>query len=192
MSIPAQTAKPRFPHATGMKVAAEICRALKPACERLIVAGSLRRHKPRIGDLEILYIAKTELRRDPFDMFGTITVDLAEETIATLEKSGILERRQNVKGSESYGPKNKLMRHCATGLPVDLFAATPLNWWNYLVCRTGPAESNMLICLAARARGWKWNPYGAGFSHEGEIRPMTSEAEVFEFVGLPYLKPESR
>lgn len=184
--------KPRFPNAVGMKVAAELCAALKPVCERLIVAGSLRRRKPTVGDVEILYIGKTEVRQDPADMFASITANLADEVISELEKSGVLERRKNVNGSEMYGSKNKLMRHRASGLPVDLFAATPENWWNYLVCRTGPADSNTRICMAAQDRGWKWNPYGAGFSRDGETRAMESEDEVFAFVGLPYAQPDER
>ncbi|MGN6643580.1 MAG: hypothetical protein ACTHKU_11340, partial [Verrucomicrobiota bacterium] len=85
-----------------------------------------------------------------------------------------------------------LMRHKETGLPVDLFAATPENWFNYLVCRTGPADSNTRICMAAQARGWKWNPYGVGFSRGDEIQAVASEEEVFAFVGLPFEKPEGR
>jgi DNA polymerase (family 10) len=184
--------KPRFPRDVGMRVAAELCAALKSVCERLVVAGSLRRRKPTVGDVEILYIGKTETCQDPEDMFGRITFNLADEVIAELEKRGVLERRKNLNGSTMYGVKNKLMRHAATGLPVDFFSATPDNWWNYLVCRTGPAESNTRICMAAQERGWKWNPYGEGFSRGGETRAMASEEEVFAFVGLPYAKPEER
>ena len=173
-----------------MKVAAELCAALKPASARLVVAGSLRRNKPDVGDVEILYIGKLATR--PGDLFSTIEANLADEVIAALEKAGVLERRKNVNGSEMYGPKNKLMRHRATGLPVDFFAATAENWHNYLVCRTGSVDSNTRICMAAQERGWKWNPYGAGFSRGGEIRAMASEAEVFAFVGLPYEQPEAR
>lgn len=184
--------KPRFPSAIALTVAAEICKQLSPVCDRLIVAGSLRRRKPTVGDLEILYVSKTEVRRDPADMFSEIRVNLADDAIAALEKSGVLERRKNINGSEMFGPKNKLMRHRRTGLPVDLFAATTANWWNYLVCRTGPAESNTRIAMAAQDRGWKWNPYGEGFSRRGEIRSMNSEAEVFAFVGLHYKEPAMR
>ena len=185
-------AKQRFPQAVGMEVADELCAALEPVCSRLIVAGSLRRREATVADVEILYIPQTALRPDPADLFASLAVNLADEAIAALEQSGILERRKNVNGSEMYGPKNKLMRHRASGLPVDLFAATPENWWNYLVCRTGPADSNTRICMAAQDRGWKWNPYGAGFSRDGEVRAMESEAEVFAFVGLPYAQPEER
>lgn len=184
--------KTRYENAIGMKVAAELCAALRPACDRIIVAGSLRRRKPTIGDVEILYIAKTESRPDPRDLFSSCAFNLADEVIGELEKAGILTRRKNIKGAEMFGAVNKLMVHRETGLPVDLFAATTENWFNYLVCRTGPAESNTRICMAAQARGWKWNPYGPGFTRGRELRAMGSEAEVFGFVGLPYVEPRDR
>jgi DNA polymerase (family X) len=187
-----QTDKPRFPNALGMAVAAELCRALTPACERIIVAGSLRRRKPTIGDVEILYIPKLVRKQDPADMFSTMESNLADEVIALLEKNGVLERRKNTLGREMFGPKNKLMRHVSSGIPVDLFSATEENFWNYLVCRTGPAESNIRIAEAAKRRGYKWNPYGSGFTRADETFPMHSEEEVFQFVGMPFLKPEER
>jgi DNA polymerase/3'-5' exonuclease PolX len=79
---------------------------------------------------------------------------------------------------------------------VDLFTATRENFFNYLVCRTGGEESNIRVASAAIARGWKWNPYGNGFSRVvglgSEHHDVTSEREVFEFVGLPYLEPWKR
>lgn len=184
--------KPRFDRELALRVAKEIGDELQPATSRLVVAGSLRRGKATVGDVEIVYIPKEELRPDPKDLFASIKVNRADEVIADLEASYTLVRRKNVNGSEMFGPKNKLMGHRSTGIPVDLFSADEANWWNYLVCRTGPAESNTRICMAAQARGWKWNPYGPGFSRGEEMRPMHSEEEVFEFVGLPYLPPEER
>ena len=188
----AVTDKPKFPRALAQRVADDLCAVLSPLCDRIVVAGSLRRGKATVGDVEILYIGRTETRPDCADMFGSIEVNLADEAISGLEKAGVIERRRNVAGSEMYGPKNKLVRHCETGLPVDLFATTAPCWWNYLVCRTGPADSNMRICMAAQRQGWKWNPYGPGFSQGDEIREMTSEEDVFAFVGLPCLPPSER
>lgn len=186
-------AKPRFPAQLAVRVAAELAAALAPAVDRLVYAGSLRRECPTVGDLEILYIPRLELRSDPDDLFhGERLVNVADEAIARLESTRILERRLNVNGSQMFGDKNKLMRHIATGLPVDLFSANPDNWANYLVCRTGPAESNTLIAARALARGWHWHPYGAGFSCGRELVPMRTEKEVFDFVGLPYHEPALR
>lgn len=187
--------KKRWPRAAALEVASELCAALKPSCSRLIVAGSLRRRKADVGDVEIIYIPRFEDRQ--FDMFTVAPVNLADKTIGDLLNSGALSKRASKTGSFAWGAKNKLAVH-RSGIPVDLFAATESNWWNYLVCRTGPADSNTRICMAAQQRGWKWNPYGAGFSRGGPLAGepeeyiVTSEEDVFRFVGLPFAQPEDR
>lgn len=98
--------------------------------------------------------------------------------------------RTNPQNPESQ--KNKLLRHVESGIPVDLFATTEASWWNYLVCRTGGAQTNVRICNAAIAKGWNWAPYGAGFKTREGLVPVHSEREVFEAVGLKYLEPEER
>lgn len=185
--------KQKFSPQTGMSVAAELCAVLEPACEKIAVAGSLRRGKQAIGDLELLFIGKTESRPDPDNMFGAVSVNLADEAIAALEKSGVLERRENINGSTTYGPKNKLMRHVKTGLPVDLFATTPENWCVSLVIRTGSKETNLRLTTGAQKRGRSLMAYGCGVREsDGNIIPATSEQHVFELCGVEYLEPEKR
>jgi DNA polymerase/3'-5' exonuclease PolX len=183
----------RYPWEQAYTVAACIAQELRPVCERVQIAGSLRRHKPDVGDIEILYIPVVHEEPDPADMFRSIMVSLADGRIDGMIRAGILEKRLNVNGSAMFGEKNKLMRHIATGIPVDLFAATRENWYNYLVCRTGPSESNVRICEAAISKGWHWNPYGAGFTARNrDCVVMDSEEAVFAFVGLPYREPARR
>lgn len=184
--------KKRWPHAIALTVASSIVEMLEPHCERIIIAGSVRRQKPSCGDVEILYIPKIEDAPDTMDMFRRIDLNLADQTILAMERAGILARRKNSKGSEMFGAKNKLMVHVETGIPVDLFTATEENWFNYLTCRTGPSESNIRICETAIKQGKKWHPYDVGFEKDGEMIRMNSEQEVFEFVGLPYKQPEDR
>lgn len=186
-------AKPRFPRAAALDVCRELCRELKPVTERLIVAGSLRRRKEEVGDVEILFIPKWGKITRPDQLFAE-TCNITEATIETLRFRGVLDARLNKDGREAMGPKNKLMVHRASGIPVDLFTASPENWWNYLVCRTGGAESNVLIATVAREQGYSWSPYGSGFIRLSDQRliPMTSEQHVFEFLGLPYLQPWER
>lgn len=188
--------KPKFPAATALAVASELCAVLRPATDRLIVAGSLRRRKPMVGDVEILFIPKLFEVQD--GLFDVVVRSAADEVLQKLINDGRLAMRTNVNGSTMWGTKNKLAVHVASGVPVDLFTATAENWFNYLVCRTGPADSNTRICMAAQARAWKWNPYGAGFSREAFATgpeaeyKVTSERDVFEFVGLPYAEPWER
>jgi len=161
-----------------------------------MIAGSVRRLKPTVGDVEVIFVPRFEQRQVPPDLFPRRT-DLAELKINDMLRNGVFAKRPNKNGGTAWGAKNKLAIHVASAITVDLFTATEENWFNYLVCRTGGAETNKAICNAAIAKGWKWNPYGEGFTQRKGLASrakhiVTSERDVFEFVGLPYLEPEER
>lgn len=188
--------KPRFPRADALNVAREMCRAIEPVSFHLLVAGSLRRRKPTVGDVEILFIPKTADRPDASDMFGkTIRTDLGAEVIDGLLASGVLTKRPKKDGTFTWGEAIKLAVHVPSGIPVDFFTARPANWVCLTVCRTGSAQTNERICNAAIARGWKWQPYGAGFEDRHtnrQVKICRTERDVFESVQLPYLEPWDR
>jgi DNA polymerase/3'-5' exonuclease PolX len=163
---------------------------LAPLCVRIVLAGSLRRGKHAVGDVELLYISRVVKR--PADLFSSKLVALADLEIDKLLDAGVLAKRRNKAGAFAWGAKNKLALHCTTGIPVDLFAATEENCWNYLVCRTGPAALNARIAALARCQGWQWHPYGTGFSRGEQMLRVDSEEEVFAFVGLDYRRPCER
>ena len=182
--------KTKYPRAAALAVAKELCE-LRRLCDRLICAGSLRRRKLEVGDVEILYIPKFATVKD--GLFESSQVNVVDLALDEALKEGILAKRKNVNGSVMWGQKNKLAVHVASGIPVDFFEATEANWFNYLVCRTGGAENNRRIAVAANDKGWRWNPYGVGFTDNyGDIKPVSSEREVFELVGLDYLEPWER
>lgn len=184
-------AKVKWQRSAALKVAKELCDRLKPHCEKLIVAGSLRRRKAEVGDVEILYVPRMEER--PMDLISTQSVSLADEEISRMLDDGTLTKRQSKTGGTAWGDKNKLAVH-RSGMPVDLFRTVPESWWNYLVCRTGPADSNTRIATEAQRRGYRWNPYGIGYTNlaDGTVTAMDSEEAVFDFVGLPYAQPWER
>lgn len=172
------------------EVAKVLCRELKPATERMIVGGSMRRRKEIVNDLELIFIPK--FVRDETDFFSNKS--LADEVIDRLITENILSKRTNSKGIATWGEQNKLALHVESGLPVDLFATNAANWFNYLVCRTGPSELNMKIACLARDKGWEWNPCGEGFTNieDGSIFKAASEEDVFKFVGLKFKEPKDR
>ena len=71
--------KQKFPRADALSVAKKLCDALKPVCARIIVCGSLRRRKPTVGDVEVLFVPRLETRQ--VDMFSCQSISLAEETV---------------------------------------------------------------------------------------------------------------
>lgn len=183
--------RPKFAAVVALAVARELCDKLNPACERIVVAGSLRRRKEQVGDVELVFIPK--LRTVQNDLFNSGTESAMDGMLEHLLWSGIIGKRHTVTGAETWGPKNKLAFHIASGVPVDFFATTEAAWFNYLVCRTGGAANNTWIAGAALRKGWKWNPYGAGFTNRrGELVPVTSERAVYDLVGLPYREPWER
>ena len=185
----------RFPLATAQAVAESLSPALSPAVERIAIAGSVRRGRADVGDLDLILIPRVETRADPGDLFGTPRpINLFEEAIAALIKAGTLAPRPTSNGQTTMAETNKLMGHLPTGLPVAFYATNAECWPNLLVCRTGPAELNGYIAHRAKEMGWQWNPYGPGFTSRtsNEKRPVLDEADVFHFVGLRPLLPWER
>ena len=185
-------AKTRYPAEKGWAVAREIERLLGPYCQKIEVAGSLRRKRPEVGDVEILFIPAFEVEQ--LDLFRSGPVDQAAKRIEELRRQGVLAKRVGKHGGTSWGPNNKFAVYVPAEMPVDLFAATEDTWACNLVCRTGGAQTNIDICEAARRKGYKWNPTGRGFSRLGggpEVL-IETERQLFEFLGIPFPKPEAR
>lgn len=190
--------KKKFPLNLALRLAEKIVEYLEPHTDRILIAGSIRRKSPQVGDIEILYIPKFKMVADPDDLFGDenkVLVNCVDQALDAKIKAGMIEKRGG------WGEKNKLGLHVPTGMPVDFFSTDKLCWDNYLVCRTGPAESNVSIAASAKKMGWLWQPYGRGFlkldsmgnpdESEG-FRPVYKEEDVFTFVGLKFNSPEHR
>lgn len=184
----------RYPRSDAIAVARELCDELKANTERLIVAGSLRRGKQEIGDVEILFVPKIEMRQNRFSLFPDVKpVDLADERINYLLTIGWLAKRAGKSGVFAWGEKNKLAIHVKTGIPVDLFATTEDNWFVSVVIRTGGKATNLLLTTGAQRLGRKLHAYGNGVTMPGgsNVR-ATSEQHVFELCGVPYREPKAR
>jgi DNA polymerase (family 10) len=158
-------------------VAEELKSLLRPVCSRIEIAGSIRRLKPVVNDIELLVIPRA---------------NYLDKLLNDLMMKRILAMRLNKRGSRTYGPKNKLMVHLPSGIGVDIFCTDEQCWWVSLVVRTGGAMTNKRIAMAAIRKGWRWHAYGSGFSTRDGEMVCRSERDVFEFVGLPYREPWER
>lgn len=177
------------------EVAEDIATKLSPACSLLEIAGSIRRKKELVGDVEIIYV--------PLILEGIIDGELnlhhtkinkSEEKIHELLVQGVLSYRYKKNGTRSFGERVKLLIHNQSQMPVDLFCCAPKEWANNLVSRTGGKQTNITIASHAKRMGWNWLPFNNGFIHKTtkEVHHTKSEREIFEFVKLPYLEPWER
>ena len=158
-------------------IAEDLKSQMEPCCNRIAIAGSIRRRKLEVGDIELLVIPRA---------------NYLDKLLHDLMMKGILAMRLNKRGSRTYGQKNKLLVHLPSGIGVDIFSTDPKCWWVSLVVRTGGEKTNKRIAMAAINKGWHLKAYGSGFSTPQGNIICNSEREVFELVELPYQEPWER
>ena len=109
---------------------------LEPHCERIAIAGSIRREKADVGDIEIVAIPK------PYD------VGLFESGIAT-----VVEKWKKVKGEL---PCKYTQRILPDGIKLDLFLVKPETWGLQFAIRTGSADFSYKVLASTWSRlGYK-------------------------------------
>ncbi|MDP2668577.1 MAG: DNA polymerase/3'-5' exonuclease PolX [bacterium] len=141
-----------------------------PEVEKAIIAGSARRKKETIGDMDILAISK--------------------KPEAVMEKFITLPQIANVL---SKG-KTKTMVILKNGLDADLRVVPTGSYGAALNYFTGSKDHNVKLRELAQKKGWKLNEYGLWFA-SGRRQKMIagrSEEEVYKKLGLNYIEPELR
>ena len=133
---------------------------------QVVVAGSYRRRRDTVGDLDILVTSKQ----------GPAVGDK-------------LVGYDNVADVLAHGPTRTtvLLR---SGIQVDLRAVPEESYGAALLYFTGSKAHNIALRGIANARKWKLNEYGL-FSGKRRIAGA-SEEEVYRKLGLAYIPPEMR
>ncbi|MEA1992106.1 MAG: helix-hairpin-helix domain-containing protein, partial [Thermodesulfobacteriota bacterium] len=134
--------------------------------KEIVVAGSYRRRKETVGDLDILITAK----KDSNVMQRFVKYDEVEEVVS--------------KGKT----RSTVLLRC--GLSVDLRVVPPVSYGAALHYFTGSKAHNIAVRKMAVKKKLKINEYGV-FKGDKRIAGKT-EAEVYDKVGLPFISPELR
>ncbi len=183
--------RPKFRREEAVKVAKEIATWLEPVCDRLIIAGSLRRRKQTVSDVEVLFIP--QWGEEPDGLFDKRQFSKADRVIERMVEEGILEKRKTTMGSFTWGSQNKFAIHAPSRIPVDFFATDQNRWWVAKVIRTGGKKTNLALTTGAIALGRKLHAYGSGFTdRDGSPIVCHSEEEVFQNAGVSYREPWDR
>lgn len=157
-----------------MILAELLVKKMTPYCERVAIAGSVRRRKPEVGDVELVYIPKEGV--DP---------------VAELDRMGLVVKRLNKLGRPTYGKLNKLMVHPGARIPVDFFATTADIWGMTMFVRTGPAEWNVKAFKRLKELGMRGYPY-KGVTKAGRMIQCRDEETMFKLLRWPMRSPERR
>ncbi|MHB0984258.1 MAG: DNA polymerase/3'-5' exonuclease PolX [Sulfuricella sp.] len=142
------------------------CLAAVPGVKQVTIAGSFRRMRETVGDLDILATAMPD---SPVMRRFTAYDEVAEVLSAGAKRASV-------------------MLKC--GLQVDLRVVAEESYGAALQYFTGSKAHNIAIRRIAQTHGLKVNEYGV---YRGEARIAgESEESVYRAVGLPYIPPELR
>lgn len=180
-------------HAQG--IAQELINILTPFCDRIEIAGSVRRKKNIVKDIELVIIPKKGIIHG--GLFGDeISYYYPIDNFILHPNNMQFEYRFSADGKKAYGEKNKLLiyNHKEFGpVALDIFTADESNYMMVKFIRTGGAETNKLIATTANKLKMNLRIYESAFvDHKGYKAVMKSEEQIFQYLGLKYLKPEER
>ena len=169
-----ELAEKKYPYAKAFKIASEVVEQLRPHCIRIEIAGSIRRKKPEVKDIEIVAIPK------PY------SIGLFESGIAS-----VVNRWEKVKGDMMYEKTKYTQRILPEGIKLDLFLVEEGNWGSQLAIRTGSADYSRYVL----AREWMRNGFkseGGYLYRDGEKYEVREEKDLFRMIGVAFVKPEKR
>ncbi|MEM0148134.1 MAG: DNA polymerase/3'-5' exonuclease PolX [Candidatus Micrarchaeaceae archaeon] len=135
--------------------------------ENAVVAGSTRRMKETVGDLDIL--ATSNKSKEAMDFF--INLDEVKSVIA--------------KGD------TKTTVWLNLGISCDLRIVKPESFGAALQYFTGNKEHNIKVRKIAIKKGYKLNEYGL-FDKNGNDVASSNEEEVYKKIGMEMMPPEMR
>ncbi|HMO33383.1 MAG TPA: nucleotidyltransferase domain-containing protein [Lacibacter sp.] len=135
------------------------------------LAGSLRRRKETVGDLDIVAVAAPRYRRQIMQQLRGLSCVERMLSTGTTRASFLLQP-----GS----------------VQVDLRLVSEAEFGAALLYFTGSKEHNIRLRTLARQRGWKINDYGLFDLRSGRQLAGKSEEEMYHQLGFRYIPPEER
>jgi DNA polymerase (family 10) len=155
---------------TARAVARQVAETLRAhgGVERLEIAGSLRRMRESVKDIDILVTSTAPAR--------------VIETLVSLPSVMEVTGRGDTKAS---------VRH-QDGLAIDLRVVEPAAFGAALQYFTGSKEHNVRLRQLAIHRGLKLSEYGVFDEATGARVAGATEEDVYAAVGLPWIPPELR
>jgi DNA polymerase/3'-5' exonuclease PolX len=191
------------------KKAWAIISQIKLHTERIAIAGSIRRGKPWVKDIDLVVIPKMQSKTALFGATSALSRTDFYEAVGNNLLSLTSEGTKLLRGEvPTEWPKK---------ITVDIYIATEESWATLLLIRTGSAEHNIWMCARARACGGKLHADGSGLEVSGQvdfrsgfastnpespaaaqrtinnrvIRAKTEE-EIFKALGIPLAEPKDR
>lgn len=184
----------RIPLGEARWLAEDLRRRLCGACERIEIAGSIRRGKATVKDIELLAIPKRPMVPSG-DLFNPELVPGPSALWALIDKAIVkpgskLARHPSVNGRKTpWGDRYRKLVWC--GVPVDLFTATETTWGSQFLIRTGPREMSQRYVSLLKREGFRHDG-GLILNGDDQQIEVRTEREAFAIIGWRWRAPEQR
>ena len=169
-----------IPLIRAQQIADRVMDQLRPYCTRIEVAGSIRRQRPEVKDIDLVMHVR--------DMPGLIQRINAK---CRIEKQG----EQYLEASMTDGTQLDIwFAHQPVAVQEDFFGCRPGrpdNFGSLLLSRTGSAWHNIALCQRANRLGMHWNPH-QGVYQDGVCIASATEADIYQALGLEFITPTAR
>lgn len=185
--------KTNLPLAVARDVANQLVGYLKPNCKRIEVAGSIRRCKPEIGDIEIMAVPTVALYDQLDEWLATGQIRHADpKRWGNRQRSFMLST-----GRVTITPLDgKQYLNFNESFQVDLFLQPdPSTWGVNMLLRTGSAEFSRKMVTKRSAGGFMPDCYqvrDARVWAGAKLLETPEEQDIFRLWGMDYVLPPQR
>jgi DNA polymerase/3'-5' exonuclease PolX len=158
---------------------------LRPYCDKIMIAGSIRREKAWVKDIEIVCIPKR---------FCPESKNLFQEVIKEPERPlkefcDIINSLEAVKGNPAGKYTQRILPE---GIKLDLFMADKNNFGLIAMIRTGSADYSHDMMVIIDKKGFKSDGGQLINKDTGEIIPVPTEKDFYKITGIKFIKPKER
>lgn len=154
---------------TGERILQEVLAI--PGVRKAELAGSLRRKKETIGDIDIIATADKKEWKKIVERF--VSMPEAERVLARGEtKASVLLKKSNIQ--------------------VDIRLVHGYEYGSALLYFTGSKEHNVELRTWAKGKGWKVSEYGVFEAETGNRLAGATEEEIYSLFGMQFIPPELR
>jgi len=187
----------KIPLAQAKEEAEHVLNKLRQYCSKIDIAGSIRKEKEMVGDIEIIC---RPIKVELFDMFGE-----SKGFANSIFFCGLLDSWQIIKGSCEGKYTQRIL---PSGTKLDLFMPDDFDYYRQFAIRTGSADYSFKVI----ANGWikkGWCGSDKGLRKIGDcvkdkdkwkcINPLAenppswaSEKDFFDWLGVKWIHPKER
>ena len=153
------------------KIADQVKNAVVVHCDKIEVAGSIRRQRTKVHDIDFVVVTRTDAEWQKI-----------QQGLKCLKAIPICSGNNVIKA----------LLPCQNALfQVDFYRAKPSTFGIHLLIRTGSADHNMWLAGYAISKGMRIK-YSQGLLKDDKVIAGEDEKAVFEALGLLWHEPNER